>query len=104
MNEPKTVTNAALDKLPLFASDAEIAAAVVGRTKADYYRKAIIPALESRGFPGIDPLHSGRPVPLVKQFYAAYLGITAGIVVARPDQEETFGKWRKRKPKSPPPD
>jgi hypothetical protein len=104
MIDPESVTNTALDKLPLFASDTEIAAAVVGQAGADYYRKAIIPALERSGFPGVDPLHNGRPVPLVKRFYAAYLGITAGITVAKPDGEERFGAWRRRKPRGRQPD
>jgi hypothetical protein len=91
MNEPKTVTNAALDRLPLFATDLEIATAIVGRARADYWRRAIMPTLEKSGFPGVDPLHNARPVPLMKQFYAAYFGITAGITLAKPDGEERLG-------------
>ncbi|MGO4637244.1 hypothetical protein AB4Z43_02270 [Mesorhizobium sp. 2RAF45] len=82
--EPPTVTNAALDRLPLFATDLEIGAAIVGRARADYWRRAVLPALEHRGFPGIDPLHKARPVPLVKQFFAAYFGVTAGFTLAKP--------------------
>ncbi|MCZ8546263.1 hypothetical protein OOJ09_18905 [Mesorhizobium qingshengii] len=32
-HEPRTVTNAALDKLPLFATDLEIAIAIVGKMR-----------------------------------------------------------------------
>ncbi|MER9188625.1 hypothetical protein [Mesorhizobium australicum] len=95
--EPRTVTNAALDRLPLFATDLEIATAIVGRARADFWREAIMPTLEKSGFPCIDPLHKARPVALVKQFYAAYFGITAGIALAKPDGEERLGQWRKRK-------
>ncbi|MER9900095.1 hypothetical protein [Mesorhizobium sp. M0130] len=97
--EPRIVTNAALDRLPLFATDLEIATAIVGRARADYWLKAILPALEQRGFPGIDPLHKARPVPLVKQFFARYFGITAGFAMAKPGGEERI--WipkRERKP------
>ncbi|MER9883900.1 hypothetical protein [Mesorhizobium sp. M0118] len=88
MTTEPTVTNAALDRLPLFATDMEIATAIVGRARADYWRKAILPALEKSGFPGLDPLHKARPVPLVKQYYALYFGITLGFTLAKPDGEE----------------
>lgn len=45
----------------------------------------VIPQLEKKGFPRIDPLHDGRPVPLVKKFYDGCFGITAGFNVAAPD-------------------
>ncbi|MEO4000284.1 hypothetical protein [Mesorhizobium sp. CAU 1732] len=86
--EPKTVTNDALDKLPMFATDQEIAVAIVGKERAAYYRQAIIPTLEPKGFPSKDALHGGRPVPQVKQFYALYFGITSGFALAKPDGPE----------------
>lgn len=86
-----------LDALPLFATDKEIAVAVVGKTKADYWIKVVIPTLEKSGFPAKDPLHEARPVPLVKRFYDAYFGITSGIAMAKPDGEERLGQWRKKK-------
>ncbi|WP_292326376.1 hypothetical protein [Mesorhizobium sp.] len=82
------MTNAALDKLPLFASDKEIALAIVGREKAQYWLTGVLPTLERRGFPAEDPLHTGRAVPLVRKFYEQYLGITAGFAMAKPDSEE----------------
>lgn len=96
----RNVTNAALDRLPLFATDLEIATAIVGRARADYWRRAILPALEKSGFPSLDPLHKARPVPLVKQFFALYFGITAGITLAKPDGEERLGQWKTRKQKA----
>ncbi len=87
----------ALDALPLFATDHQIAVAVVGRAKADYWRKVVLPSLERSGFPSVDPLHKARPVPLVGKFYEAYFGITAGIAMAKPDGEERLGQWKSRK-------
>ncbi|MCJ8028251.1 hypothetical protein KYK30_11215 [Shinella yambaruensis] len=86
-----------LSKLPLFATDREIAIAVVGKERASMYVKAAIPILERHGFPKIDPLHDGRPVLLVRRFYNGYLGITAGFQVARPDGEDKLGEWKGRR-------
>lgn len=91
--EPTTVTNAALDKLPLFATDLEIAVAIVGKQNAARWKRDVIPVLERRGFPRWDPLHQGRPVPHVRQFYALYLGIAAGFTMAKPDGEERLHVW-----------
>lgn len=82
-----------LSALPLFATDREIAIAVVGKERASMYVKAVIPTLERKGFPRIDPLHDGRPVLLVRRFYDGYLGITADFQVARPDGGENLGVW-----------
>lgn len=95
-----------LSKLPLFATDREIAVAVVGKERASMYIKAVIPMLERSGFPRIDPLHDGRPVPLVRRFYDGYFGITAGFQATGPDGEENWdvrdcspkGRAAKRKP------
>lgn len=86
-----------LSKLPLFATDREIAIAVVGKERASMYVKVVIPALERKGFPRIDPLHDGRPVPLVKRFYDGYFGITAGFSVAAPDGKENWEAWRSKR-------
>ncbi|MGQ3215626.1 hypothetical protein [Shinella sp.] len=43
-----------LSKLPLFATDHEIAIAVVGKERASMYMKAVIPVLERQGFPKMD--------------------------------------------------
>ncbi|MBZ9741027.1 MULTISPECIES: hypothetical protein [unclassified Mesorhizobium] len=72
MNEIRTVSNIALDKLPLFASDLEIAVAIVGKQNASRWKRDMIPILEHKGFPRFDKVHQGRPVHLVKLFYAAY--------------------------------
>lgn len=88
----------AFSKLPLFATDQQLAVAIVGKERAQYWLKAVLPTLEQKqGFPRIDPLHDGRPVPLVKKFYEGYFGITAGFAAAAPDGEERLGQWKGRK-------
>ncbi|MFN7089471.1 MAG: hypothetical protein ACK4P4_02835 [Allorhizobium sp.] len=57
--------------------------------------KTVIPQLERKGFPRVDPLHDGRPVPLVIKFYEAYFGFTAGFAAV--DGEERLGQWRKKR-------
>lgn len=86
--------NDALSKLPLFATDREIAIAIVGKERAAMWTKVVIPQLERKGFPCIDPLHDGRPVPLVMRFYQGYFGITAWVRAAAPDGEERLGTWK----------
>ncbi len=86
-----------LSRLPLFATDRQIALAIVGKARADYWSKFVIPVLEKRGFPIVDPLHEGRPVPLVRKFYEGYFGLTAGFAMAKPDGEERLGQWKNRK-------
>lgn len=81
--------------LPLFATDQQIAVAIVGRERAAMWIKTVIPQLERKGFPRVDPLHDGRPVPLVKKFYDGYLGITDGLGAV--DGEERLGEWSKRR-------
>lgn len=87
--------NNALATLPLFATDRQLAAAIVGKERAAMWIKTVIPQLERKGFPRVDPLHDGRPVPLVVKFYEGYFGITAGLAVV--DGEERLGEWKKRR-------
>ncbi|WP_165504581.1 hypothetical protein [Rhizobium leguminosarum] len=78
----------------MFATDREIAIAVVGKERAAMWVQAVIPQLERKGFPRIDPLHDGRPVPLVQRFYDGYFGITTGFHAFAPDGEERLGTWK----------
>lgn len=87
----------ALSALPLFATDQQLAVAIVGKTRATMWVKTVIPQLEKKGFPRIDPLHDGRPVPLVRRFYDGYFGITAGFNVAAPDGKEDLSVWKRSK-------
>ncbi|RVO65719.1 hypothetical protein [Sinorhizobium meliloti] len=86
-----------LSQLPLFATDQQLAAAIVGKERASMWVKAVIPQLEKKGFPRIDPLHDGRPVPLVRKFCEGYFGITAGFNAAAPDGKENLGMWKSRR-------
>ncbi|MDW9483175.1 hypothetical protein GOB57_31650 [Sinorhizobium meliloti] len=86
-----------LSQLPLFATDQQLAVAIVGKDRASMWMKTVIPQLEKKGFPRIDPLHDGRPVPLVRKFYEGYFGITAGFNAAAPDGKENLGMWKSRR-------
>ncbi|RWN66294.1 MAG: hypothetical protein EOR99_16065 [Mesorhizobium sp.] len=88
-----------LDHLPLFASDIEIAAAIVGKKCAKKWKETRLPTLaEKAGFPPIDPFHEGRPVPLVKRFYESYLGLSASGGF-RLDGAENPAAWKTRRRK-----
>lgn len=84
--------SSALSALPLFATDQQLAVAIVGKQRAAMWIKAVIPQLERKGFPRVDSLHDGRPVPLVIKFYDSYFGITAGLYAV--DGEERLGEWK----------
>lgn len=86
-----------LSQLPLFATDQQLAAAIVGKDRASMWVKAVIPQLEKKGFPRIDPLHDGRPVPLVRRFYDGYFGIKASFSAAAPDGGEDLSIWKRSK-------
>ena len=89
-----------LDTLPMFASDHAIAVAIVGKKAASDWLKNRFPAIEKApGFPKVDPLHGGRPVPLVKLFYDTYLQVPRsgrGL----PDGEENEGAWKRPRQKA----
>lgn len=80
-----------MNDLPLFATDQQLPVAIVGKERAAMWIKTVIPQLERKGFPRVDPLHDGRPVPLVMKFYDGYLGITAGFAAV--DGEERLGQF-----------
>lgn len=84
--------------LPLFASDKELATAIVGKTRAAQWVKDTFPTLAARpGFPRVDAFHGGRPVPLVRRFYESYLGITGAHPGWAQDGEERLGTYKTRK-------
>lgn len=85
----------ALKDLPLFATDRQLAMAIVGKDRAEMWVRSVVPQLERKGFPKIDPLHDGRPVPLVEKFFDGYFGFTAGFSASAPDGEERLGQWKK---------
>lgn len=83
-----------LDHLPLFASDDAIAEALVGKRAAAKWLRDKLPALETKGFPGVDPIHGGRPVPLVRLYYQNYLRLPADLRGAR-DGDEDESAWKR---------
>lgn len=63
-----------LDDLPMFATDIQIAEAIVGKDAAEKWMRERLPTLAALpGFPWIDEFHGGRPVKLVARFYERYL-------------------------------
>lgn len=88
-------------KLPLFATDKEIALAIVGKERAQMWIKSVVPILEQkRGFPRVDPLHGGRPVPLVRKWYNLHLGVYQSYVqTTQEDGKENPEAWRSEREK-----
>lgn len=82
-----------LDDLPLFATDQQLAEAIVGKHAAEKWLKERLPTLASKpGFPPIDAFHGGRPVKLVMKFYDDYLG--TGAKAAAPRGVEDRSAWK----------
>jgi hypothetical protein len=89
------------EHLPLFASDLELATAIVGSKNASGWVRDKLPVIAAKpGFPAIDDFHGGRPVPLIKRFYEHYLGITGGSF-GIPGGKEADWSTLKRKRKDP---
>lgn len=58
------------DDLPLFASDYDLGAAVVGPDRASHWATVTVKNLEKQvGFPRYDEAHGGRYTPAVRKFY-----------------------------------
>lgn len=84
-----------LDKLPMFATDRQIAEAIVGKDSADKWLRERLPTLASKpGFPPIDAFHGGRPVKLVARFYDEYLGIGDRRELTAPKGVENIEAWK----------
>lgn len=82
-----------LDALPLFASDAEIGAALLGAKRAKEFAERA-PLLERRGLPKIDPMMGGRYVPAVKAFFDREHGLTATPQPLAVDGREDLSRWQ----------
>lgn len=87
------------DALPLFATDDEIARAIVGDARAKEWVKTRLPTLSKKpGFPPVDPFHNGRPTWLIRRFYEQYLGVAGPSAKAgMPDGQEDASAWRTKK-------
>ncbi|WP_200911787.1 hypothetical protein [Mesorhizobium sp. 1M-11] len=89
MSNNWTVTNTALEKLPLFATDKELAVAIVGPKRAAEWLRTMFPRISTlQGFPKFDSAHSGWPVIKVAKFYEGYIGATGPGINAVPDGKE----------------
>lgn len=85
----------ALHELPLFASEDDIAVALLGPGKASHWR-AIAPLLERRGFPTIDGLMGGRYTPAIRAFFDREYGIHGNGSFGPPHQPAQLGAaWKK---------
>lgn len=86
------------EDLPLFATDLEIGAAVVGGARADHWAKVTVKGLERQaGFPRFDEVHQGRYTPGVKKFYERLHGAPAGQLPMAQETPEDHGSWTSRK-------
>ncbi|MFN3549268.1 MAG: hypothetical protein ACK4U0_17410 [Mesorhizobium sp.] len=99
--KPIDAMTSALDRLPMFAGDRELAEAIVGKKSASLWISRL-PTLEAKaGFPKVDDFHGGRPVPLVRLFYRNYLRLPEDMKGMPGGQEDEAG-WNRRKPRTPP--
>ncbi|MEH3145266.1 MAG: hypothetical protein PGN34_07935 [Methylobacterium frigidaeris] len=79
-----------LAALPEFASDADIAVALVGKERAAQ-AEALFPTLEAAGFPHVDPRFKARYVPAVRRFFEAEYGLAPSPTNAA---EANPRRWR----------
>ncbi|TIQ86463.1 MAG: hypothetical protein E5X38_16060 [Mesorhizobium sp.] len=87
---------ATFDSLPMFASDQQIAEAIVGRDRAQKWLTERLPTLAKKpGFPAIDEFHGGRPVALVARWYENYLGIGSTTATAPPGRADASA-WKSK--------
>ena len=90
---------APLDALPEYASDAELARALMGERAPQF--KGVLPLLEAENFPKIDPLFGGRCVMAVKEYIRWRAGIRKDAPMAAPadDRVEDLASWQKTRPR-----
>ena len=83
-----------LDALPLFATDKEIAVAVVGPKRAADWLRTSFPKISMlKGFPPIDAMHGGRATAKVAKFYEGYIGVTGADTKTMQDGVDKVGAW-----------
>jgi len=88
-----------LDELPAFASEDDLAAALMGTGKTTAFR-AILPLLEARGFPKVDGLMGGRYVPAVKAFFDREYKVHGEEQVSKPHSPANLGASHARSVRS----
>ena len=91
-----------LESIPLFASEEQIAAAVLGGDRLQEWRQ-MAQLLEQKGLPKIDQLMGGRYMPAVHAFFDRQYGLDRGAnAPLAPDGVEDFDAWKPRqRPKRP---
>jgi hypothetical protein len=72
--------------LPLFASDAELAKALLGGRSKDW--PLVVHSLERMGLPPVDPTMRGRYTPAVKSFLDRIYNPSAAVGAAPPGAEK----------------
>jgi hypothetical protein len=86
----------AFASLPLFATDKEIATAIVGQKRSAEWLRDRFPTISAKsGFPPVDPFHGGRATPLVVAFYERYIGIANGRPGLAPDGVDREITWKR---------
>jgi len=85
-----------VDELALYATEAELAKAILGKRARDW--KMIVSIYERRGFPRINTLMCGRNTRKVLEFFDK-LDDGETTSAPKPDPDEEMKKWRARKPR-----
>ena len=83
-----------LDKLPLFADEEAISAAVLGPGKFAQWRQ-IAPLLERRGFPTVSAQMGGRYTPAVRAFFDREYKVQGESQVRAPHAPADLGASRR---------
>jgi hypothetical protein len=81
------------DRLPLFATDAELGPAILGQKRAGEWA-GIAGYLEGKGLPQIDPLFGARYRPAVKKFFDTLWNIDAPGVMPAADGHDRMELWK----------
>ena len=90
--------NELFSELPLFATDKELAIAIVGPKRATEWLRDKFPTISvKQGFPPVDSFHGGRPTVKVAKFYETYIGMTGPNVNFAPDGGDSVLSWGKRR-------
>lgn len=83
-----------LDNLPLFATDKELAVAIVGPKRAAEWLRDKFPTISMKqGFPPVDSFHGGRATVKVAAFYDEYIGKVGPNVNFAPDGGDSVVEW-----------
>lgn len=78
------------DALPLYATDSEIGEALLGKGDAWKWGQIMVPALEKRGLPRLNPYSGRRYRPAVRSFLDRQEGLTPAVAGEQRRWEENF--------------